>query len=141
MRYYYYPLYSNDFNFENIFASESISPPSFYGERGFGIDYFYAIPNYHHKEALILFNAPPVFQIENPVNSDSIKFILQLSEASVDIDEAYVVGEGIIGYQKTVYLNRENFRILFFSERDKKLALLKSETSLPTKDLKKYQGN
>lgn len=139
MKYYYYPLCSKDYAFENIFASESISPPGFYSERGFGIGYFYTIPKYNHQDALILYNRPPKY--ETGTEQESIKFILEIAESAFDFDGIIVLNEGIICYPKTVYLRKDNFNVLFFSEKDQKVSMLKSETSLPTKGLKKYDHN
>ena len=139
MRYYYYPLCSRDFSFENIFSTESISPPDIYPRRGFGIDYFYFIPNYHHKDALILYNEPPVY--DTGTDSHSIKFLLAISEEAIDVHNIIVVDEGIIAYQRTIYLNKQNFNFLFFSEREKNITILSSQSSLSTKGLKKYEGN
>lgn len=139
MRYFYYPLCSKDYAFENIFAGESISPPGFYSKRGFGIGYFYLIPGFNHEEALVLFNQPPKYQ--TGAEQEPIKFILEIAGNALDLDGIIAIDEGIIGYQKTVYLRKNNFNILFFSEKDQKVSMLKSETSLPTKGLKKYEHN
>ena len=137
MRYYYIPLCSKDFTFENIFASESISPPIFYKERGFGIDYFYTVLN-KIETALILFGELPSYTI--PFKNDDVqKFILAIQEDSLDLNDLVFLKEGIFSYPKTVYLNRRNSKILFFSEKEKRLITLKSETSLPTKSFYKYE--
>lgn len=133
---FYYPLSAKDYTFENIFASESVSPPFFYKERGFGIGYFNVITNINQNNAIILYSKPPKFDVEG-----GVKFILQIEESSLDINELIFIQEGIMAYQKTIYLTKENFCIHFFSERDKKVTLLRSETSLPTKSLDKYLGN
>lgn len=140
MNYYYYPLCTKDFTFENIFASESISPNIFYEKRGFGIDYFYLIPKVHHKNVIILFEEPPIYE----TGSESIgiiKFILEIDRDCLDPTELVNVENGIIAYQNTIYLNKENFKILFFNEVDRKVTLLRSETSLPTKGYRKYISN
>jgi hypothetical protein len=133
---FYYPLSAKDYTFENIFASESVSPPFFYKERGFGIGYFNVIANINQNSAIILYSKPPKFNVEN-----GIKFILQIEENSLDTNELIFIQEGIMAYQKTIYLTKENFCIYFFSERDKRITLLRSETSLPTKSLEKYLDN
>jgi len=136
---YYYPLCTKDFAFENIFASESISPYAFYAGRGFGIDYFYKIPKFHHNDALILFDKPPKY--ETGINGEIIKFILAINVDAIEKDCIISIDDGIIAYQKTIYLTKNNFNILFFSEKDKTIVCLKSDTSLPTKGLKKYDDN
>lgn len=140
MQYYYIPLCSKDFTFENIFSSESISPASFYAQRGFGIDYFYQIPETYHKEAIVLFGQPPKYNIVAGA-PDLAKFILAVSEEALDQNELFFIKEGAWGYPKTIYLSKSNFNLLFFSEREKKIVCLKAETSLPTKGLRKYEKN
>jgi hypothetical protein len=140
MRYYYIPLCTKNFTFENIFSSESISPLSFYAKRGFGIDYFYSIPEYHHESALILFNQPPCFDIDS-ANTQDLKYILAISETGIDEQEIISVDEGIVAYTKSINLNRKNCKVFFFSERDQTITLLKAEISLPTKGLNKYHNN
>ncbi len=140
MKYYYYPLCTKDFSLENIFATESLSPISFYSARGFGIDYFYRIPKINHEKTLILFNEPPKYELETSTG-DAVKFILAITESCIDESEIIFINEGIIGYQKTIYLNKDNFKILFFNDKEQKITSLKSEMSLPTKGLKKYEDN
>lgn len=137
MRQYYIPLCSKDFTFENIFSSESISPANFYSQRGFGIDYFFSLPDFHNENALILFNTPPLYDVSK-INGDIVKFILAVDESAIDLSEIIFINEGIIGYQKTIYLNKQNFKILCFSDVAKRTLQLKAEASLPTKGLKKY---
>lgn len=138
-RYYYYPSCSKDFTFENIFSTESLSPCSFYQTRDFGIQYGYVIPHVQHPDALMLYTEPPAYDIQtdNPVT----KFIFKLSVHSVDADQLFFVDEGVLAYPGTIYLHRDNFEVLFYSEKDKKVTLLKAETSLPTKGLDKYVSN
>ena len=133
---YYYPLSSKDFTFENIFSSESISPPVFYKNRGFGIDYFFVIPEVNHKNAIILYNNPPQYDAQS-----DIKFILQIEEAYLDINSLVLISEGVFAYHKTIYLKKENFILNFFSEKDKRISILRAEISLPTKTLDKYIEN
>src|SRR3979411_1117284 len=105
MNHYYYPLCSKDFTFENIFASESVSPYVFYSMRGFGIDYFYKIPKVHHEKAIILFEEPPIYETGSD-NSNIIKFILAIDKGCLDQTEIVNVDNGIIGYKKTIYLDK-----------------------------------
>lgn len=140
MGYYYYPLCTKDFTFENIFASESISPHFFYPRRGFGIDYFYKIPKFHHENAIVLFDVPPIYETGSD-NSNIFKFLVAVDKESLDKREVISLSKGIIAYKKTIYLDRNNFKILFFSDTEKKVICLRSETSLPTKVFRKYHRN
>lgn len=136
----YYPLCNKDFCFENIFSTESISPPSFYPIRNFGIDYFYKIYRLHRDNLIILFTSPPSYTFGHN-DGETIKFIAEISLSALNSTRLIQIAEDIYAYPATIYLNKENFRILFFSERDKRMVTLKSETSLPTKGVKKYEKN
>ncbi|MBS1511073.1 MAG: hypothetical protein JST86_09540 [Bacteroidetes bacterium] len=137
MNYYYYPLCSKDFTFENIFSSESISPTKVYEKRGFGADFFYTIRPFHHSEMIVLYNKPPKFSISEP-NYEPIKFILKIKEDSLDPQCFILIDEGIVGYPRTIYLGRNNFELLFFSEKEMTIVCMRSEASLLTKSYKKY---
>jgi hypothetical protein len=140
MNYYYYPLSSKDFTFENIFSNESVSPPCVYKLRTFGTDFFNTLAKFHHSEAIILYGEVPAYELDKEVG-DHKKFILKLPESILDPSEMVFISEKMIGYQKTIYLTKNNFELLFFSEKDIKVCSLKSEATLSTKSYKKYQDN
>jgi len=141
MNFYYYPLTSKDFTFENIFSSESVSPPCVYQLRTFGTDFFNTIPKFHHLEAIILYAEPPKYDLPSGGAGDHIKFILKIPENVLNPDEIVFISEKMIGYQKTIYLNRTNFELLFFSQKEITICTLKSEATLSTKSYKKYSNN
>ena len=136
--YYYIPLCNKDFTFENIFSSESISPLNFYPKRRFGITHFYKIDKYYLDNAILLYNAIPKFTVER---TDGIRFILAIKQSEIEKEDIIFISEGILALQKTFYLTKENFKILFFSEKDMKFVQAKAELSLPTKSTKKYYQN
>lgn len=140
MNFYYYPLTSKDFTFENIFSSESVSPPCVYQLRTFGTDFFNTIPKFHHLEAIILYTEPPKYDLPSGLG-DYIKFILKIPENALDPNEIVFISEKMVGYQKTIYLNRTNFELLFFSQKEITICSLKSEATLSTKSYKKYSHN
>lgn len=138
MKSYYYPIISKDFTFENIFSSESISPPVFYSKRGFGIPYWPVLPGYQSEDVIVLYDEIPAFETEN---TEAVQYVLEIYEAALDPSCLQEIDGGIFFYLKTIYLGKPNFKVIFFSERDRMLTLLRSETSLPTKDLLKYRAN
>jgi hypothetical protein len=140
MNYYYYPLTSRDFTFENIFSSESISPPCIYNLRTFGTDFFNTIPNLHHPEAIVLYTQPPQYD-SSKEPGDYIKFIVKIAEKALDPNEIISISEDMIGYQKTIYLDCTNFELLFFSQKELTICCLKSEAALSTKSYRKYESN
>lgn len=133
MAHYYYPLSTRDFAFENIFSSESVSPAVYYSKREFGFDYFPVLPGVNDEQAIILFSQPPVYQDEN-----NARFILKIDEAAINDDNLAFIAEGVFAYNGTIYFEKEYLSIVFFSAKDIRIALLKSNTSLPTKATEKY---
>lgn len=139
MKYYHIPLCTRDFTFENIFSTESISPYDFYAKRNFGIDYFYKLDEYELNDAIVLYNDIPKFSVDSI--QGAIKFILAIDIEEIEKEDMIIIAEGIVGLQTTIYLTKKNFNILFFSERDMKLVIAKSASSLPTKSVVKYSDN
>lgn len=133
MSYYYYPLSTRDFAFENIFSSESVSPAIYYANRAFGFDYFPVLPGVNHDNAIVLFGQPPVYNDEN-----NARFILQIAEAAINRNDLVFLAEGMFAYSGTIYFEKEHLRILFLSPKDLKIAVLRSNSSLPTKATEKY---
>ncbi|GAA4924576.1 hypothetical protein [Mucilaginibacter defluvii] len=133
MAHYYYPLSTRDFAFENIFSSESVSPASYYAKRAFGFDYFPVLPAVNNDEAILLFSKPPAY--EDPNNA---KFILKIAEGALNPAELVFIAEGVFAYYNTIYLDKGLASILFFSAKDIRMAILKANTSLPTKVAEKY---
>lgn len=136
----YYPLCNKDFCFENIFSTESISPPSFYPLRKFGIDYFFKIPRLHSDNLIILYTSPPSYSLGSH-DGETIKFIAEISISALNSSRLIPISDEVYAYPCTIYLNKDNFRMLFFSDRERRIVVLKSETSLPTKSVKKYEKN
>ncbi len=130
---YYYPLSTRDFAFENIFSSESVSPAIYYSRRAFGFDYFPVINGINNEQTILLFSQPPIYQDDN-----NPKFILEIAEAAINHDELIFIAEGIFAYNGTIYFEKKHLSVLFFSEKELRISLLKSKMSLPTKTMEKY---
>jgi hypothetical protein len=135
MTHYYYPLSTRDFAFENLFSSESVSPAVYYPQKAFGFDYFPVLPGVNSEQAIILFSQPPVYSGDN-----NAKFILKIAEAAINHDELVFVAEGMFAYYGTIYFEKKDLSILFFSAKDIRIAMLKSNMSLPTKTAEKYSS-
>lgn len=130
---YYYPLSTQDFAFENIFSSESVSPAIYYPKRAFGFDYFPVLPGVNSDRTIILFSHPPIYQ-----DGNNSKFILKIGEAAININELVSVADGVFAYNGTIYFEKEHLSVLFFSAKEIRIAVLKSNMSLPTKTTEKY---
>jgi hypothetical protein len=74
-------------------------------------------------------------------STGTIKFLLAITRSEIENNDMIFVSEGIVGIQKTLYLTKENFKVVFFSEKEMKIVIAKSEMSLPTKPVKKYIHN
>lgn len=136
MAYYYYPLTTRDFAFENIFSSESISPAIYYQTRAFGFNYFPVMPGINDENAIVLYNRPPIYQDEN-----NAKFILKINEEAINQNDLVFIGEGIFAYYGTIYFQKKWLNVLFFNAKELKVAVLKANSSLPTKATEKYSGS
>ncbi len=134
MKTLYLPINSQNFN--NIFASESISPCSFYKKRGFGIPRFKTLFS-EINDYLVLFNQPPEISLEN---SDEVAYIL-IFQLSVDESCLKQISEGIWIYPRTIYLSLKNFKKLYFlSDYEKKFVVAGAESSKTTKGIRKYES-
>jgi len=136
MKYY---IASSSLNIDNILSSESISPCSFYSKRDFGYRTFQKIDNISINNSIVLFSELPFFEIQDFEN-ENYPMVIEIE------DDFQLNGNGRIQkvdskrtfcdiylYDKTIYLNPWNCRILFFSPQAMKLANLKCEDSLCNK--------
>lgn len=137
--YLYHPLCTKNFTFESLFSTCSISPNSFYPRRDFGTNYNVLIPQVHHPDALVLYNQMP--QFDTNYASNVSKFILAIDRKILDQSCLNELTNDIYYYSKTIYLTKSNFKIFFLSEKDRTIAILKTETSLITKNVKQYEKN
>ncbi len=133
MEHYYYPLSTRDFAFENIFSTESVSPSSYYSDRKFGFDYFPVLEEINNGQTILLYNQPPIFQ-----DSPHTKFILRFNDTAINPNNLELLADGVFAYHGTIYFEKDNIKVLFFSAKDIRITALKAEMSLPTKTTNKY---
>ena len=103
-------------NIDNVLSSESISPASFYKNRTFGYRHFELIPNFKNLlDKIPLFDFLPYTEIvdENRIN---YPFVLEIDD-SEQLSETKIEKwqEGVFFFDKTLYINPFNCRLLFFS--------------------------
>lgn len=123
-------------NFNNILSNESISPRSFYKNRGFGYSRWFDIPENNLCNHIALFSSMHKIVREDNDLEDHPLII------SIDTDEKYIeVKPGVYITDKTIYLNPWNTEFIFLSEKDKRTTLSISDSSLETKMIKLYQKN
>jgi len=128
-------------NFNNILATESISPIFFYSERMFGYKRFTNVDPNNLRKSLLIYNKIPQYHINND-DIDSYPLIIEISEELLSGNYVNIVNDKkdieIIQYNKTIYLHPNKVKFIFMSEKDKKICLIKSEPSIETKLLPIY---
>jgi hypothetical protein len=131
-------------NFNNIFATEAISPASFYEQRGFGYRHFEEVePNpFRNMNIILLYSRLPVFDITDN-ERDNHPMVFRIDKNSLPPNSLKVLKEqdgiSVYGYNQTIYLDPISVQLNFFSEEEMKIALSKSEPSLTTKMVKLYR--
>lgn len=129
---YYIP--TSSLNFNNILSTESLSPKFFYEKRGFGYSRWFPVEENSMAYFTLLYDAPHKF---NRPKSDIEDHPMLLE---IEIDEEFPeVVEGIYYTDRTIYLNPWQTKFIFFSEKDKTIAMSMSDSSLETKLVRLYQ--
>ncbi len=146
MKYY---LPTSTLNFNSIFATESISPHSFYLTRKFGYKRNDKIDLQIFDDYLLLYNIPIIYDIDNS-DIERYPFLIEIEESVInnDISELFFNSQRndisklkIYTYPKSIYLNNTNFRFIFSNDDIKKIVIAKSLSSLETKSVDKYKDN
>lgn len=120
---------TSSLNFNNILSSESISPKSFYEKRDFGYSRWEVIPENPFKNVVLLYDSLSLF--DRP--KSDIEDHPMLIEVQIKENELKPFSDGIFYVDKTIYLSPDRTYFIFFSEKDKKITLSLSESSLETK--------
>ncbi|MBQ9254767.1 MAG: hypothetical protein IJ180_08355 [Bacteroidales bacterium] len=123
---------TSSLNFNNILSSESISPKSFYIKRNFGTKRFELINENNIENCIILYEEFSNFDIPK---SDRENHPLTIEIAVNDnfIEKLNKIKEGIYACTFTININPWNTRFIFFSEKDKTIALSLSDSYIETK--------
>jgi len=131
-------------NFNNILATESISPAAFYTKRNYGYKRFQLVAPNPLSNSLLAYSKIPFFNIEES-DYDDYPLIIEISKdlLSEDIFSNSFKKNGIIILQlnKTIYLHPNKVNFLLFSKKVKKTCLIKEEPSIETKLLPVYNSN
>ncbi|MDE6235627.1 MAG: hypothetical protein K2M56_07760 [Muribaculaceae bacterium] len=129
---YYIP--TSSLNFNNILSTESLSPKSFYEKRGFGYQYWYSVEENCIDHLTLLYDKAHMFQRPESDVEDHPMLIEIDSE-----DEFPQLYEGVFYTDRTIYFNPWQTKFIFFSEKDKTVAMSLSDSSLETKLVRLYQ--
>ena len=126
-------------NFNNIMASESISPAGFYSIRGFGYNRFDKVKPNNLDKRIILYDKYPIFDIDD-MESENYPLVIEVTLKHMDKEIIHKHKNGIFYTEKTIYLNPFSTKIYFRSEDEKRHILSKVEQSSSTKMIPIYQN-
>lgn len=132
----YIPTSSRNFNC--LFSEESISPKSFYGERGFGYSKWHSIPENPYENLIVLYDELRYFQRPNE-GFDDYPLVIEVCLNDKEVEELFRKDKsGAYLYDGTLYFNPKTTGLVFFSEQQKDIVLSKAEGSLETKLVRIY---
>lgn len=133
---------TSSLNFNDIFATESISPKSYYGRRTFGTKRNFVTEYAINDDFLVLYRTIPIFNLLSNKKDiyDEYPMILELD---LDIDEYDIqqINKQIYLVNRTVYFNLDNVRLIFLEEEHVQRVIQKSKLVLETKSVAKYINN
>lgn len=134
----YFPTTS--LNFNEIFSTETVSPPSFYCKRIFGTKRYFKTELQKSLDYTFLFNKPPYFDlIENSTSEyDEYPIILCIDVNNLQQYNVYEITDGIFVTNTTIYLSKDKLDVFFFSDEHKNIILSKSNTVSEVKTIQKY---
>jgi|GEM_PF-4211107 len=138
---FYIPITS--LNFNDIFATESISPKIYYEHRLFGTSRHFSTKNAALTDGILLFKNPVDVDLDESLKLIQYPLVLKmsLSKNDIDMDNLKQLSGNIYVYLKTIYLSPMNVKVLFYSEEHLKKVIDNSLYNLETKTLRKYANN
>ena len=138
MKKFYIP--TSSLNFTNILSSESISPKAFYMARSFGFGRWETIPENPYQNSIVLYDEfrsfnRPISDIED----HPLLIEIELHE-QVEATLLKITDNNTYLCDRTIYIDPFSTRLLFFTEKDKTIALSLSEVSNETKFVHLYRN-
>lgn len=130
---YYIP--TSSLNFNNILSSESISPSSFYGKRGFGYSRWTEVEENNVSDVILLYDKPFVF--ERPISDTEDHPMLVELETH---EEFPSLASGVYYSDHTIFLNPWDCLFIFFKDQHRTIAMSLSDSSLETKMIGLYKN-
>lgn len=120
-------------NFNNIMSSESISPRTFYRERGYGYRTWYTLSGRDPDNAIVLFDKP--FSFSRPASDVEDHPLLIEVQINEELPEKQ---KGVFVCDHTIYLSPWRTKFILFNEADKSTMLSMQVGSLETKMVSLY---
>lgn len=136
MKKYYIP--TTTLNFNNILSSESVSPKAFYQARSFGYGWWNTIPENPFENSIVLYDefcsfSRPISDIEDHPLLIEIALDESVEASLIRIDKHSFLSD------HTIYIDPFSTKIIFFTDKDKTIALSLSDSSIETKFVRLYQ--
>lgn len=131
-------------NFNNIFATESISPKADYFNRGFGNKRFYSVEANSLDGVVLLYSKYPRYDVED-TELENYPMVIEIE--SEDYPNGTITkqftksGIDVYASASTIYLNPFHSRIYFDSYAERQGVLTKAAQSLENKFEKLYGAN
>lgn len=129
---------TSSLNFNNIISSESISPYTFYLNRGYGFRRFEKVIPNNLDNVILLYNKFPDYNIQDErLENFSMVIEICLNSCSAQIED---IGNGVYLCTETIYLNPFDTKFYFNSITELKSTIFKAEPSIEAKFVKLYQN-
>ncbi|NQX44432.1 hypothetical protein HQN87_03720 [Paenibacillus tritici] len=136
----YFP--TSSLNFNDFFATESISPKKFYSDRIFGTKRHFVTEWNIDDNYLTWFTSIPSFELLKNQDSEYEEYPLIIElECEPEKDGFCRIDDDIYTVNKTIYFNTNNVSFLFLSESVLNKILIKSRLVDETKLVEKYKYN
>lgn len=126
-RIYYIP--TSSLNFNNIVASESISPANLYSKRAMGMKSFIDIFDGQMLNMTLLADHPACFC--RPLSD--LEDHPMLIKVILDEENVTTIGHGFYSTNRTIYITPYNTKFIFFNEQDRLITESLSDHSLEVK--------
>lgn len=135
-------LPTNSLNFNDIFATESISPKDFYARRTFGTKRHFGTELSVDDYTLTWYVQKPVFELVDHKSSqyEEYPILIELNCDPSVLEFVRVNDQTYLSY-KTVYFDRNNVNFFFFSKEHLNTIISKSKLVDETKLVEKYKLN
>lgn len=138
--YLYIP--TSSLNFNNVFSTESISPPVFYARRNFGTKRYYSSNTNSMEDFVLLYSEIPLMELSPDLDEYPFYIRLLKDEIKEELIEIFDNQDiKIYACPQTIYLNLYSPAFLFSTEENKQTIIAKSLSSIEVKTINKYTNS
>lgn len=129
---------TSSLNFNNIMSSESISPWSFYGMRGYGYKHFEKVELNNLDNTILLYEEFPDFSIDDR-EFENFAMVIEISTESCNATITRVA-EGVYECHESIYLNPFDTAVYFNRKTELVSTRAKAKPSIEAKFANLYKG-